>query len=85
LLRELAMTAERARQAARLVESPVSIVQGRNDTTVLPRDARNFARAFENLRFFIEAPGDHQLVRPEHPAFSLLSRLLVTLGEGFSG
>lgn len=85
LLRELAMTAERARQAARLVESPVSIVQGRNDTTVPPRDTRNFARAFKNLRFFIEVPGDHQLVRPEHPAFPLLSRLLVTLGEGISG
>ncbi|WP_448575176.1 alpha/beta hydrolase [Thermomicrobium sp.] len=85
LLRELAMTAERARQAARSVESPVSIVQGRNDTTVLARDTRKFVRAFGNLRFFIETPGDHQLVRPEHPAFPLMSRLLITLGEGIGG
>ncbi len=85
LLRELAMTAERARQAARSVASPVSIVQGLNDTTVPARETRKFVRAFRNLHYFIETPGDHQLVRPEHPAFPLLSRLLIALGEGIDG
>lgn len=82
LLRTLDETARQARAAAPRVACPVTIVQGRSDRTVRPRDTRRFAQTFRTLDIYLEIPGDHQLVDPAHPGFRLLSRLLVERAEG---
>ncbi len=82
LLTELSRTADAMRRAARELACPVTIVHGRDDRTVPLRDSRLLLRRIPTLHFYVEVPGDHQLVRPDHPGFLLLVRLFDMLGGG---
>ncbi|MFN3336356.1 MAG: alpha/beta hydrolase [Thermomicrobium sp.] len=79
LLHQLARTAKAARHACKQVRCPVIIVHGRSDTTVPLRDSQVLARCFPTLSRFYETEGDHQLVRSEHPSFSLVCDVLLDM------
>lgn len=79
LLHQLARTANAARQASKRIRCPVIIVHGRADKTVPFRDSQELVRRFQTPLHFYETEGDHQLVRPEHPAFPLVCEILLDM------
>ncbi|MCS7050906.1 MAG: lysophospholipase, partial [Thermomicrobium sp.] len=81
ILRELDRTARAAFSAATRVRCPVWLVHARADQTVPVSDSRRLAARLPMLQGYFEPPGDHQLVRPEHPGYWLVSQLLVRLGS----
>lgn len=82
LLLELERLAQEARLSAALVRCPVLVFQGRDDTTVRPAQTRRFLAAFRAPVWYLEGPGDHQLVRSEHPMFPVVKQLLTDLPVG---
>lgn len=81
LLHQLARTASEARRVVKDVRCPVTIIHGIEDDTVPLRDTEDLLPRFHTRVRFERVVGNHQLVRPEHPSFSLVMQILTELGE----
>ncbi len=75
-LDELRKTGQGALRVARRVRCPVLVIQGFDDRTVPPWTTRRLVERFAGRVTLIEVPGDHQLVRLDHPSAELAFRLI---------
>lgn len=56
-------------RAARRVQTPTLVIQGLDDTTVLPADTRRLVPRLPGPRRLLEVAGGHMIVNPETPAW----------------
>lgn len=75
-LDELRKTGQRALAVARDVCCPVLVVQGSDDQTVPVWTTRQLVQRLGGRVTLFEVPGDHQLVRPDHPSAERTFRLV---------
>lgn len=85
-LRRLSVQSERAMAALRV---PALIIQGHDDTIVLPRDTRRLVGKTRDLVAYHEIPGDHMLPLDTFPTWpmvrDLITRALVAGGFAAAG
>ncbi len=79
LVHQLGQAAALARKRARAISTRVIIVHGQNDSTVPVRDSYHLAKYFPTPPLIYTLKGDHQLIRPEHPAFPFVCQVLLEL------
>lgn len=75
-LNELRETGRSALRTARCVRCPVLVIQGFDDRTVPPWTTRQLVERFAGRVTLIEVPGDHHLIRLDHPSAEIAFRLI---------
>lgn len=62
---------------APLIDTPVTVIQGRQDPIVPPARTRRLVRRFAQPVEYVEVEGDHQLIQPGGPAWDEVTTTLV--------
>lgn len=81
-LDELRKVSNAGGRAAARVRVPTLVIQGRDDTTVLPDDTKNLVRRLAGPSELLDVAGGHMLVSPDEPGWPEMRDAVVSFATG---
>ena len=75
---------QEAWRLAPLIDVPVTVIQGRNDSIVPVSTTRRLIRRLSRMANYLEIEADHQLINPDHHSWTNLSTVINGLVEQYS-